>query len=153
MIETPAGPLRIVKSNRAAGSVGVGDLVAIVPTDAIPGHPRLLDLPTVKRLARNGMRSIVLVPVDEVTLTFGAASMEPESTRSARRPPRRDVRRGVRALNAASIILETEARLTRLVASLVRHQELRTRLVHEGAALASARAAFAGRRLASASAN
>jgi hypothetical protein len=80
-IETPAGPLRIVKSKRAAGAVDVGDLVAIVPTDAIAARPLLLELPTVRRLAASGRRSIVLVPLDEVTRTFGEAAfvLEPVS--------------------------------------------------------------------------
>ena len=72
-ITTPCGPLRLVRSDRAAGAVDVRDLVAIVPTDAIPESPRLLELPTVRRLARAGRRGVVLVPVDEVARTFASA--------------------------------------------------------------------------------
>jgi hypothetical protein len=73
-IETPAGPLRVVRSDRAAGDVDVGDLVAIVAADHVAAAPRLLELPTVRRLARAGRRSIVLVPLAEVLAVFAATS-------------------------------------------------------------------------------
>jgi hypothetical protein len=74
MIDSPCGPLRVVASKRSAGAVDIGDLVAIVATDAIATCPRLLELPTVRRLARAGRKSVVLVPVDEVARTFAAAA-------------------------------------------------------------------------------
>jgi hypothetical protein len=56
---------RVVPSNRRAGRVRPGDPVVLLPVEAVLADARLLELPTVRRLARGGMRGVVLVPIEE----------------------------------------------------------------------------------------
>ena len=65
---------RVVPSNRHAGGVRPGDPVVLLPVEAVLDDARLLELPTVRRLARNGLRGVVLVPLAEWRERFSAAA-------------------------------------------------------------------------------
>ena len=64
------GRYRVVRSDRDAGSVRQGDEVVILPVEDVLARAELLALPTVRRIAREGRRSVVLVPLDEWRRTF-----------------------------------------------------------------------------------
>jgi hypothetical protein len=56
---------RVVPSKRRAGRVRPGDPVVVLPVEAVLADARLLELPTVRRVARGVMRGVVLVPLAE----------------------------------------------------------------------------------------
>jgi hypothetical protein len=65
-----AGGYRLVRSDRGAGPVRVGDEVVVIPVEDVVARPELLELPTVRRVAREGRKSVVLVPLAEWRAKF-----------------------------------------------------------------------------------
>ena len=71
---------RVVPCGRSVRGIRAGDPVVLVPVEAILTDVRLLGLPTVRRVAREGRKGVVLVPLDEFSGAFdrapGAAGLD-----------------------------------------------------------------------------
>ena len=61
---------RVVPCGRSVRGIRAGDPVVIVPVEAVLSDVRLLGLPTVRRVAREGRRGVVLVPLGEFSGAF-----------------------------------------------------------------------------------
>jgi len=64
---------RVVPCGRSVRGIRAGDPVVLVPVEAILADVRLLGLPTVRRVAREGRKGVVLVPLDEFSEVFDRA--------------------------------------------------------------------------------
>jgi len=65
---------RVVPCGRSVRGIRAGDPVVLLPVEAILADVRLLSLPTVRRVARAGLRGVVLVPLEEFAGAFPAAA-------------------------------------------------------------------------------
>jgi hypothetical protein len=65
---------RVVPSRRAVRGVRVGDPVVVLPVEDVLADAALLALPTVRRVARAGLRGVVLVPLEEFAGAFPAVA-------------------------------------------------------------------------------
>jgi phage head maturation protease len=66
---------RVVPCGRSVRGIRAGDPVVLVPVETTLADVRLLGLPTVRRVARYGLRDVVLVPVEEWRESFPAAAV------------------------------------------------------------------------------
>jgi hypothetical protein len=76
---------RVVPCGRSVRGIRAGDPVVLVPVEAILADVRLLGLPTVRRVARCGLRGVVLVPLGEFAGAFPAAAPGADVSTSASR--------------------------------------------------------------------
>ncbi len=74
VLEGTAGGHHVVRCNRRVRGIGKGDLVVVLPIEAVLADAQLLGLPTVRRVAREGLRSVVLVPLAEWRERFADSS-------------------------------------------------------------------------------
>lgn len=65
VLEGTAGGYRVVPCKRRVRGIREGEQVVLLPVEAILADAQLLALPTVRRVAREGFRGVVLMPLAE----------------------------------------------------------------------------------------